>query len=622
LAAPGASSAARAGRRRSAAAARTRVRLALLAIVVAAVALLLGLAFAGPRERLAEGTRIAGIDVGGLRAGDAGRLLERRAERLSRVPVVFTAGTHRWLVRPTQLGVSVDWRAAVDAAQRQGGGFGPVRGYRRLEVRFFSANLEPPTRVYDSALQYELDRIARSVDSPHREARLVRRGLSFSVAPGQTGRVLDRGAAARVIVRSLASFDRAPVGLPVRTDPPYITSADLEQAALAAGTAVAAPVTLALDRTRFRLPRWRIAQLLDLPADGRRTLRLHGRAADTWLAKLARAVDRKPRDADWAVISGGVRLVPAADGLKLDRARTAALVLAAAERPTNRVARLVVARAKPHRSTAAAKAMGITGLVGSYETAYGGDPNRIHNVQLVAHLVDHTLIAPGTTFSFNGATGERTAAKGFLEAPVIINGELQTGLGGGVCQVSTTVFNAAYDAGLPITARTNHALYISHYPLGRDATVNYPDTDMKFVNDTGSWMLVRTFVGSYSLVVALYGAPQHRRVVSDAQPLQVVGPPRVERAPDPALAVGETVVDDEGVPSQSTSVRRRVYAADGKLLSDATWLSSYRSEPKLVRVGTKKPKPVKAAPESTATTTESTPAATTPTETAPPPSRH
>src|SRR6185312_10952063 len=150
-----------------------------------------------------------------------------------------------------------------------------------------------------------------------------------------------------------------------------------------------------------------------------------------------------------------------------------------------------------------------TGTVGAYETVYGGDPNRIHNVQLVSHLVDKHVIAPGATFSFNGTTGERSADKGFLEAPVIINGELQNGLGGGVCQVSTTVFNAAYEAGLPIVERTNHALYISHYPQGRDATVNYPDTDLKFVNDTDHWLLLRTFVGSYSLTVGLYGAPQH-----------------------------------------------------------------------------------------------------------------
>src|SRR5205085_4384765 len=185
------------------------------------------------------------------------------------------------------------------------------------------------------------------------------------------------------------------------------------------------------------------------------------------------------------------------------------------------------------RSTEAARAMGITGLVSSYTTVYGGEANRIHNVQLVAHLVDGKLIAPGATFSFNATTGERSASKGFLEAPVIINGELQTGLGGGVCQVSTTVFNAAYEAGLKITERTNHQLYISHYPTGRDATVNYPDTDLRFVNDTKHWLLLRTFVGSYSLTVSLYGTSPHRKVVSDTAPLTEAGPVPVRETADP-----------------------------------------------------------------------------------------
>ena len=95
---------------------------------------------------------------------------------------------------------------------------------------------------------------------------------------------------------------------------------------------------------------------------------------------------------------------------------------------------------------------------------------------------------------------------------MIINGELESGIGGGVCQVSTTVFNAAFEAGLSIEKRTNHALYISHYPLGRDATVNYPDLDLVFTNDTDHWLLLRTFVGAGSLTVNLYGTPQHRRV--------------------------------------------------------------------------------------------------------------
>src|SRR5919201_535462 len=259
--------------------------------------------------------------------------------------------------------------------------------------------------------------------------------------------------------------------------------------------------------------------------------------------------------------------------------------------------------------------MGITGVVGSYTTFYGGDPNRIHNVQLVARLLDHHFIAPGATFPFNDATGARTADKGFLEAPVIINGELKTGLGGGVCQVSTTVFNAAYEGGLPITSRTNHALYISHYPQGRDATVNYPDTDLKFVNDTGQWLLLRTWVGSSSLTVALYGTPAHRHVVSDVSPLVVTGPIPTKTVADPSLLAGERVVEDAGEPARTTSVRRRVYDADGRLLYDDTFYSSYQAEPAIVRVGTHpRPKP-KAKPKPTGTKSKPKPPATTTTTT-------
>jgi vancomycin resistance protein YoaR len=255
--------------------------------------------------------------------------------------------------------------------------------------------------------------------------------------------------------------------------------------------------------------------------------------------------------------------------------------------------------------------MGITGVVGSYETIYGGIANRIHNVQLVARLIDGALIAPGATFSFNDTTGERSAEKGFLEAPVIINGELQTGLGGGVCQVSTTVFNAAYEAGLPIVSRTNHALYISHYPLGRDATVNYPNIDLKFQNDTGKWLLLRTFVGPSSLVVNLYGTPQNRRVETETAPLTAVGAAPVERILDKSIEPGTEVIQASGVPAQRTSVHRRVYSSKGTLLYDSTWTSSYSAEPQIVLVG---PKKKKAKPAK-----QATPAETTETPTAPGP---
>ncbi|HVV60051.1 MAG TPA: VanW family protein [Gaiellaceae bacterium] len=609
-------------RRRTPARRRRLPAAALVAALLVVVALLgLGFVFSGSAGRLANGTSIAGVDVGGLSPADARNLLERRAARLATVPVTFTVAGRSFRLTAKELGVSADWDAAVEQAADSGGGFAPIRAYRRLELHFFPSDVTPEITSYQAAVDYELGRIAAAVDRPHREARLVRTGLKVGIVPGSTGRVLARRAAAQVVVDALASFSRAPVALPVRTDPPTVTAASLRRAQRLANRVLSAPVTLQRGKTRWRLPRYRLAAMLELPQAPGEKLRLGGAAADAYFAKLERRVDKFARDATWRpTSSGGIELVDAVPGLTLDVPRSAAVVLAAAERRRNRTANLVVQSNQPSRSTKDAAAMGITGVVGTYETEYGGDPNRIHNVELVAHLVDGKLVAPGATFSFNGATGERSAAKGFLEAPVIINGELQTGLGGGVCQVSTTVFNAAYEAGLPITARTNHALYISHYPLGRDATVDYPGIDLKFVNDTPHWLLLRTFVGPSSLVVTLYGTPQHRRVVTDAQPLTVTGPPPVQKEKDPDLPVGQKRVVDYGTPSTSTSVRRRVYAPDGKLLSDQTWYSSYVAEPKIVEIGTKKAKSKgaqKPATGGTTTTTTTGQTTTSPTTTQP-----
>jgi vancomycin resistance protein YoaR len=571
--------------------------------------MVLGLAFAGSPSRLASGVRIAGVDVGGRTPRQARSLLERRADALASVPVTFRVGSRTWQLQPRHLGIRVDWRAAVDAVRRQGNGFGPLRGFRRLDLRFFGADVAPPTQVYDAALETKLNQISAAVNVAHREASIVLRGLSPEIVPSRTGHLLDRHAAAATIVRALASLKREPVGLPIRVDRPKVTASDLRVVQAQVRTALSAHVHLTLGPTSWNLRPPRIARVLQLPADGRRDLRIGGPGARSWFTALAKRVDKPPVDADWAVSKSGIRVIPDQEGHVLDVPRSAKAVLGAAlvTAPELRSANLTVRSVPADRSTAEARAMDINGLVASYQTFYGGEPNRIHNVQLVAHLVDKHVIAPGETFSFNGATGARTEDKGFREAPVIINGELKTGLGGGVCQVSTTVFNAAYEAGLPIVSRTNHALYISHYPQGRDATVNYPDTDLKFTNDTGHWILLRTWVGSSSLTVALYGTPVHRRVVSETSPLVVTGPPPVKRIKDPSLFVGQTEVEESGSSSLKTSNERKVYDADGKLLFDTTFYSSYRGEMKVIRVGTKpRPKDETATTTTTGTTTTTT----------------
>jgi vancomycin resistance protein YoaR len=584
--------------------------------IVAVVGLLLlgvlaaGLAYSGSAEKVAAGVTVSGQDIGGLSVAEAETKLSARAHELSSEPVVFTGAGRRWSIAPAQLAVRGDWAGAATEALDRGDGTVPFRGLKRIELRLFGSNVDPSARADQEALTRQLRVIAKQVEVNGREAAIVLRNGEPVVIPGEPSRALETDAAADTMVSALAALEReGPVALPIKITPPAVGRDALAAVADQVRTALSGPVIFAYKGVHLTVTPEQIASFLELPHDGQRELHIGGPEAKEYFDNLSRAVARAPREVDFTVDDAGkAHMVPSRDGRKLDVDASGRALLAAALRPVNRTAQLVVVAAEPKLSTEKAKSMGITGLVGRYTTFYGGDANRIHNVQLVARLIDRHLIAPHSTFSFNKTTGERNAAQGFLEAPVIINGELQTGLGGGVCQVSTTVFNAAFEAGLPITSRTNHALYIDHYPLGRDATVNYPDTDLTFQNDSDHWILLRTIVGASSLTVQLFGAPLHRRVETQASPLKETGAPPVKRVPDSKLYVGEKAIEEYGQPSRSVSVRRLVYDAKGKLLFDTTWYSNYLAEPKVVRYGTK-PVPVASTttkPSHTGTSTGTT----------------
>jgi vancomycin resistance protein YoaR len=528
------------------------------------------------------------MEVEGLEEDEAERKLSARAQERAAVPVRFQAGGRDWPIAPAQLALRADWEAAAGQALEEGDGPIPLRGLQRLRLRFFETDLQPGARYEEGTLATWSHAIARAVKVKGRQAALILRDDEPVVVPGEAGRELDVEVAERTIVQALTRFERAPVALPVVFEPPTVTRDALEPVAEQVRIALSAPVTFEYKGVHWSVTPEQIASFLRLPQNGERRLEIGGPAAQKYFAGLARAVLKPPREVSFAISNTGeAKMVPSKDGRKLDTEATARAFLTAALSRTDRETKLMVVVDHPRLSTERAKALGIKGLVGSYTTYYGGDPNRLHNVGLVSDLIDRQTIAPGATFSFNKTTGERNAEKGFLEAPVIINGELQNGLGGGVCQVSTTVFNAAYEAGLPISERHNHALYIDHYPLGRDATVNYPDLDLKFVNDTGHWLLLETIIGPSSLTVRLFGTPVNRRVETQSTQLRRVGPPTVKQIFDPKLYEGEQVVIEAGTPSRAASVRRMVYNRKGRLLYDTTWSSTYVSEPRVVRVGTK-----------------------------------
>ncbi len=593
---------------------------AIIAFVVAGFALLavlVGLAFAGSRSELAAGTEVAGIDVGGLTKREAVAKLDKLFEQQSATPMAFVAGGKTYSFAANQLAVQPDWNSAVAAAKRAGDGFGPLRGFRRLRARVFGAEVLPRIAVSNAALEYALDQIAANVDSKPRDAVLVRNGLRIRIVPDRTGRQLDRDAAAETIVRTLGQLERAPgaAQLPVRVASPSVTAVMLAAPAETARRAISQSVTVKAAGRSFRLPRWRVAELLKLPKNPSTPLAIGGAAADEYFRKLSKTVGRQPRDAGFAVYGDAVQVVPARDGLEVNVPQAARAIVRAATRPTNRVAQLAVVRAAPERSTADALAMGIDRRMSSYKTYYSGTADRITNLQLGVEALDGTLVAPGGTFSLNDAIGERTSERGFKTAPVIIGNEYSEEVGGGTSQVATTVFNAAWEAGLRITERHPHSLYISRYQLGRDATVYWPSLDLKFVNDTKSWVLVKGFAEGDGISVAIYGG-EARRVDSSATPLVVTGRVPVDRVEDRTLPKGKTVVEEEGTAPTRTTATRKIYSADGDLIRSETWSTSYEGETRVVRVGTKvvakptakpKQKPGAAAPPTETGTTPTTP---------------
>jgi len=583
-----------------------------------ALSLVIGVLFAGSSREIAAGVRVAGVNVAGLTPEEAAAALQKEAARAAGRNVVFTADGERFPLSPKDLDATVDWSAIAATARSRGNWPMPFRGIRRTGVRLFGAEVTPVAELYQPRLDYELDRMAKALDTPGRNAAIVLDGLEPKIEPHREGKTLDRAGAKLLVATTLAGFDRASVALPVAIGPPAVTSEDLEPVLAQVRTALSEPVRFGWKDAHWVVQPTELAELLQLPANGRTKLAVGGKAAERYFGVLSRAVNRVPQEASFAITAEGrVRVVPSGSGRKLDVEASGKALLAAALSPDRREAELVVRLAEPRLNTERARGMKVTSVLASYTTPYSGTADRISNLKLAASLIDGATLAPGEEFSFNRVVGPRTAKRGFKPAPTIIEGEYKDAPGGGVSQVATTVFNSAWEAGVKITSRTAHSLYITRYPLGRDATVNFPDVDLKFENDTDRWMVVRAQAGGDGITISLLGAPTGRRVESEAGELRVTGPPETETVPDPTLYAGERVVEDAGEPSRGVTVRRIVYV-NGEVLYNETWYTSYKSEPKIIREGTipvpEAPPPPPASPTAPPSPP---PAATGPTQTGP-----
>ena len=551
------------------------------------LALGVGLAFAGSGGKIAAGVTVSGLNVAGKTPEEAAALLAARAAELEDVPVVFTVGEERFRLTPADLEANVDWNAVAAEALAEGDWPHPFRGIKRVGLRLFGADVEPVAEVYEARLAYELDRMAKKVDRPARDAAIVLRGLVPSLVADRTGATLARRESGDVIVRSLAGFSREPVPLSVTTARPTVAAAQLEPLLGEIRTILSAPVRFSWKGAAWEVQPAQLADFLLLPADGRTTVAIGGKAADRYFTGLARSVNRRPREASFMVGTDGqtVSVVRSRTGQPLDVEASGEALLHGARSPDGREAALVVTVVEPELTTEEARALEVTTVLSSYTTAYAGTADRITNLTLAAKHIHGTRLAAGATFSFNEVVGPRTRKRGFRPAPTIIDNEYEDTVGGGVSQVATTVFNAAWEAGLRLTARTAHSLYIDRYEAGRDATVTYPAIDLRFENDTDGWVVMQGIAGDTGITIRLLGSPTGRRVETEAGELRATGRPEVENVPDPTLYVGEKVVEEPGAPAQTITVLRTVYEGD-EVLYEESWVTNYDSVPRVVRVGT------------------------------------
>ncbi len=228
----------------------------------------------------------------------------------------------------------------------------------------------------------------------------------------------------------------------------------------------------------------------------------------------------------------------------------------------------------------------ITGLIASYTTRF--DPTQIarsENVRLAANALDKAIIKPGDTLSFNQIVGERTVEAGYKDAYIIVNGQFVPGLAGGICQVSSTLYNTGLLANLLVTQRSNHDLAISYAPLGQDATVAYPDLDLKFNNNTGAYLLVRSKVSNSAVTIEIYGKVIPGQEVLISNTTETVIPFEVQRLVDETLGHGVSNVKQEGQPGYIVKSYRTIKMNGQVVKTEPLQQSRYVPLPKIIEVG-------------------------------------
>ena len=500
------------------------------------------------------------------------------------------ASKQAWVVDGAGLGVAIDAEGLADAALAVGRDSGGALS--RLGAQFFGTDISVTPTFNDQLVDAFAAEIDAAIGQPHADYDIAVSGGVAYVQPGHDGWEVNRSSLCDQLAPLLLQGGGQMVA---HTDyaPLRITEQDATQAAQAVTSALAGGAEFDFEGTAWEASASEVGAWVATSIEG---------GGDSWHL-------RPYIDSDLAkssILSGirqssgnalsGVSFSAAQDGtvtVRTSGSGSLPLVSDAASALTSALfgsgSDIEPAQSTPKVDVAStampaelslddALACGVVGPIGTYTTQFttgAGTENRNHNIALVSQLLDNSICTAGQTWSYNDTTGNCDEEKGFLGAGAIIDGEYTDSVGGGICQVATTVFNAVYESGLPIKERHNHSLYIASYPQGRDAAVSYPELDLVWQNDTANDVLVKVSCSEGFVTATLYGVDSGYQVSTETGQWEKGKTHSSTTKVDDTLAPGTSYVKTRGTDGSTIEVTRTVKDAAGNIVRQDLFASVY-----------------------------------------------
>ncbi|MEJ5309509.1 MAG: VanW family protein [Anaerolineae bacterium] len=581
----------------------SRLLIVLSVVLLASVMVIGWMLGPGMDQRLIPGVWVWNIPLGGMSPDEALPRLQA-ALPLSQPNIVIVGPEgQRWALSPADLGMAVDAQATLARAAAVGH-LDQSGLSKRLKVMLDGVTLSPVLAWNEHQSLAQLEAIAAQLYQPAQNARVRRTGAELQLEPSLEGRQMDISATLQILLPHLYALESVEI-VPVLTKlPPQIPDARAQQALGVAQNVLAQSLTLLVPNPREGDPGpWTMtpdvmaSMLTILVGEESVSVGLDEAALAQFLGPLAMALFREPVNATFHFNPATLELVldaPSVTGREMDIAASIAKINEMLRAGEHFVPLVLNETPPEYPDTITAADLGIIEEVAVGESYFTGSSSaRDRNIRLGASKFDGLIIKPGQTFSFNEYLGDVSAEAGYDESYVIIGNRTVLGVGGGICQVATTAFRAAYFGGYPIVERWPHAYRVGYYELGGfgpgfDATVYSPLVDFRFTNDTPYHILIQTEVdASRSRLRFIFYSTKTGRTVEQIGPTW--GDPIPPAAPvyeyDSTLPAGTVVQDERPINGLKATLGRIVRDAEGHVLYDDTFVSNFVPWPARYRYG-------------------------------------